>query len=88
VENDEISIRKRQWGVLARCGLPEAITMKRWFLDHQHDYVADRPFPEEETEDHLLTASIAAASVVAVFVVITVAVTVVFAARLMAAWIA
>jgi len=88
VENDEISIRKRQWGVLARCGLPEAITMKRWFLDHQHDYVVERPLPEEETKDHLLAASIAAASVIAVFVVLTVVVTVVFVARLMAAWIA
>lgn len=84
----EANMWNTQWSVLARSGLPEAVTMKRWFLGPQQSYdLADSPLPEEETEDHLLTASIAAATALVVFAVLIVVVTVAVVVRLVAAWI-
>jgi hypothetical protein len=77
-----------QWSVLARSGLPEAVTMKRWFLGPQQGYdLVDNNLPEEETEDHLLAASITAATALAVFAVLIVIVTAAVVVRLVAAWI-
>jgi hypothetical protein len=77
-----------QWILLARSGLPEAVTMKRWFLGSQQGYdLVDNHLPEEETEDHLLAASVTAATALAVFTVLIVVVTVAVAMRLIAAWI-
>ena len=77
-----------QWSVLARSGLPEAVTMKRWFLGREQGYdLGDSPLPEEETEDHLLAASITAATALAVFAVLIVVVTLALGVGLAAAWI-
>ena len=77
-----------QWSVLARSGLPQAVTMKRWFLGREQGYeVGESPLPEEETEDHLLAASITAAAALAVFAALIGVVTLAVAVRLVAAWI-
>jgi hypothetical protein len=71
----------------SRFGLPGASTMKRWFLDHDSSDAYPDPYePEGESQDHLLAASIAAAAVLAMFIIVTVVAAISLAGRLVVAW--
>ena len=63
--------------------------LKRWFLDHDPpDTHPELLRLEGESEDHVFAASIAAATVLAVFVILMVVATVMLAGRLVVAWFA
>jgi hypothetical protein len=63
--------------------------LKRWFLDQDPaDTHLNGHRLEGESQDHLLAASIAAAAVLAAFVILMLVVTIRLAGRLVVAWFA
>jgi hypothetical protein len=76
-----------------RSRLADDLGVKRWFLDRQPgpDYSETRfadDEDEDDDEDHLFAASMAAAGVLALFVILTVASVIILAARLLTYWMA
>ena len=77
-----------KWSERLRSRLADDLRITHWFLDHQADtdYSGAQLANDDEDDeaDHLFAASMAAAGVLTVFVVLTVVSTIVLAVRLVA----